>query len=196
MKAWQRYLLLSLLLVLPLLGMIARQYHVLTAGNEVVLKLVPVDPRSLFRGDYVTLNYEISSLDTGDLGGDDQFEQYGPVYVGLRWNPDSGFHQPTAVYASRPPVTAEPLVLRGEISYLQREAWNSESEQHEPVPLRLRVRYGIESYFVPEGSGRELERRARSEELAVLAAVVESGRSAIRGLRIDGESHYIPLFWQ
>ena len=33
-----------------------------------------------------------------------------------------------------------------------------------PFPVSTRVRYGIESYFVPEGQGRRLEALAQREE--------------------------------
>lgn len=42
--------------------MIASRYAILTSGREIVLETVPVDPRSLFRGDYVTLRYAISPV--------------------------------------------------------------------------------------------------------------------------------------
>ncbi len=38
-------------------GFIAYKEYTLRTGTEVILKTMPVDPRDLFRGDYVTLNY-------------------------------------------------------------------------------------------------------------------------------------------
>ena len=40
--------------------MIWDRTSLLANGREVVLDVVPVDPRSLFRGDYVILGYDIS----------------------------------------------------------------------------------------------------------------------------------------
>ena len=57
------------------------------------------------------------------------------------------------------------------------------------------VRYGIESYFVPEGQGKRLEALAREKKLAALIAVDASGNAAIKGLIIDGVLQYEePLF--
>jgi uncharacterized membrane-anchored protein len=52
------------------------------------------------------------------------------------------------------------------------------------------VRYGIESYFVPQGEGPRLEALARNRKLAALVAVDKSGNAAIKGLIIDGELQY------
>ena len=57
------------------------------------------------------------------------------------------------------------------------------------------VRYGIESYFVPEGQGRRLEELAREKKLAARIAVDGRGNAAIKGLVIDGVLQYEePLF--
>jgi len=57
------------------------------------------------------------------------------------------------------------------------------------------VRYGIESYFVPEGQGRKLEALAREKKLATLLAVDARGNAAIKGLIVDGVLQYEePLF--
>ena len=59
----RKFIIIVLFQVLLLVGIIAyRQYWVAT-GERVLLGTEPVDPRDIFRGDYVTLNYEISSLD-------------------------------------------------------------------------------------------------------------------------------------
>ena len=54
----------------------------------------------------------------------------------------------------------------------------------------VRVRYGIESYFVPEGQGRKLEDLAREKKLAALVAVDGRGNAAIKGLIVDGVLQY------
>jgi len=52
-------------------------------------------------------------------------------------------------------------------------------------PRTLRVSYGIESYFVPQGTGMAIERTEQSR-LEVVAAVAASGETAIKRLLIDG----------
>lgn len=64
----KRLLLLGLTLTICLQLMVLTTEFVssvwpLWFGKPILLKTVPVDPRSLFRGNYVLLNYEISVLD-------------------------------------------------------------------------------------------------------------------------------------
>ena len=59
----------------------------------------------------------------------------------------------------------------------------------------VRLRYGIESYFLPEAQGRKLEALAREKKLATLLAVDGEGNAAIKGLVVDGALQYEePLF--
>jgi uncharacterized membrane-anchored protein len=51
------------------------------------------------------------------------------------------------------------------------------------------VRYGLESYFVPEGEGKIIELTDKSR-LEIVAAVAPSGQSAIKRLLIDGKPVY------
>ena len=184
-----RYLALSLLLSLPLLGMVGRQLQILGQGIEVGLETVPVDPRSLFRGDYVRLSYAISRLDTAHLSGDDEFYLHDDIYVLLA--PEKDLYAASAVFRRRPAVPEGHVVIKGMVSSgVKRRLKDGESKMP-PVQSTLSVRYGIESYFVPEGTGRELESQASSGEVTVLVAILESGAAAIKGLRIDGNSHYI-----
>ena len=43
-------------------GFVAYKEFTLKTGDEILLKTLPVDPRDLFRGDYVILRYEIGTI--------------------------------------------------------------------------------------------------------------------------------------
>jgi uncharacterized membrane-anchored protein len=49
------------------------------------------------------------------------------------------------------------------------------------------ISYGLERYYLPEGTGRRIEEMARKSQLS---AIVVSGRAAIKGLVIDGKHVY------
>jgi uncharacterized membrane-anchored protein len=53
----------------------------------------------------------------------------------------------------------------------------------------VNVRYGIERYYVPEGSGREIEDLGRNAErrLSVVVSVDAGGNAAIKRLMLDGK---------
>jgi uncharacterized membrane-anchored protein len=184
-----RYLALILLLSLPLLGMVGRQIHILNEGVEVALEIVPVDPRSLFRGDYVSLNYAISRLNTAELDGDDEFALHDAIHVMLV--PDKDLYVATGVFQRPPAPSAGHVMIKGRVSSVSGQQWNRDENKLRSIPIVLSVRYGIESYFVPEGTGLELEKQASSGDVSVLAAVLESGAAAIKGLRMNGSNHYI-----
>lgn len=161
--------------------MIYDRITLVESGREVVLETVPVDPRSLFRGDYVILNYEISTLDTDKLGGGGGFERGDTVYVTLRQAQDQVWRA-RAIGRSYPEaVAANETVIRGRVSY--------------PGGANTRIKFGIEAYFVPEGEGKALEDLVRERKLQVLVAIAGDGEAAIKGLMVDGKLQYEePLF--
>ncbi|MBI4342022.1 MAG: GDYXXLXY domain-containing protein [Candidatus Omnitrophica bacterium] len=150
-------------------GIVANHEVALRTGQELVLDTVPVDPRDLFRGDYVVLSYPMSTLDLSSVPNDLPVPQRGQlVYVELVT--EAGRTVPRRVYARRPASAS--MVLRGRI----RSAYTRQ----------VQVEYGIESFFVPEGRGRPLE-TARGGALQVVAAVDRSGRAVIKSLRLNGK---------
>ena len=93
-----KFIFLVLLQVALLVGIIAyRQYWVAT-GERVLLRTAPVDPRDIFRGDYVSLRYDISTLDLDGLGAKGSFKSNEKVYVLLEKNQEGVF---SAVSLSR-----------------------------------------------------------------------------------------------
>jgi len=157
--------------------MIWERAGLLANGREVVLEVIPVDPRSLFRGDYVNLGYNISRVDAPSPTphrGDD-------IYVTLQ----KGAGDTWTVAGSRPQLPAsvgpDQVVLKGRVDYTSSAAAG---------PAQTFVHYGIESFFVPEGTGRELEALVREKKLSALIAVGSDGDAGIKGLVVDGKRVY------
>jgi uncharacterized membrane-anchored protein len=149
-----------------LAAMVVDRTLLLKSGREIVLPIVPVDPRDLFRGEYVRLGYDISTVPAMLLVGPAPARN-AAFYVTLEKNPQGGW-TPVKVTAAMP---------------------------NETNPTSTRVNYGIESYFVPEGQGRRLEDLAREKKMAARVAVDGRGNAAIKGLIIEGVQQYEePLF--
>jgi uncharacterized membrane-anchored protein len=108
-------------------------------------------------------------------------------YVVLEKKPD-GVWQNVKVASSMPQETSpDRVVLKARAAY----AWPARGS----TDASVRARYGIESYFVPEGQGKKLEALAREKKLAALLAVDSRGNAAIKGLVVDGVLQYEePLF--
>jgi len=184
-----RVLAAMLLLCGGLLALVESRAGILRNGTEVRLKTVPVDPRDLFRGDYVVLAYPISTVDGVAGSGERAFQRGETVYVTL--SPDTeGFARATGVARARPTVSGADVVMAGRVVATGLCALNEAGQADCAAGAkRLRIAYGLESYFVPEGEGRRIETTPRAR-IEVVAAVSASGEAAIKRLLIDGKLVY------
>jgi uncharacterized membrane-anchored protein len=175
-------LLAAFLLQAALLAwMIADRAILLSQGREIRLAVVPVDPRDLLRGDYVTLAYPISRLRSDEVGGDDAFTYQEPIYVSLREAP--GGWQAISIHRE-PPDTG--VFLRGTVE----DTFTNENCAVSAPCREVRIAYNLERFFVPEGEGRALEFLRNDQRISVDVAVAESGRAALKRLLVDGEVRY------
>ena len=152
-------------------GLLGFKQFTLSSGEQVLLRTMPVDPRDLFRGDYVILRYEISSFPAGTLklDAEDPRAWMGRrVYVPLAV--EGGYGRAIGIGFERPAG----LYLSGSLRAAGPDDWS--------------VDYGIESYFVPEGAGRAIETRG-GESLDVRVAIDRFGNAAIVAVLVDGEEN-------
>ena len=152
--------------VVFLVGMIADRAGPLLGGRTVLLRTVPVDPRDLLRGDYVTLNYEISRVAPGSLAVTNPSQWIGrTVYVTLVPEGDGRHYRGGAILTERP--AANITFIKGTLT--------------DPS----RIRFGIESYFVQEGKGRDYEEAIRRGRMWAEVALAADGDARLRGLVIE-----------
>jgi uncharacterized membrane-anchored protein len=62
-----RYLASFFILFLILISMTVEPITTNILGEEIFIKTKPLDPRDIFRGDYVQLNYEINDINLEKL---------------------------------------------------------------------------------------------------------------------------------
>lgn len=176
----------AVLLALAQIGflswIIAGRAAILRNGQVVLLKVEPVDPRDLLRGDYVRLGYEIGTVPVKMLDkapADGSFTQDGPVFVRLGEDGDGFWRVRSASLGAplrTPPAQGE-VDIRGDVS----------GGQSLGAGASLRVQYGIDRYYVPEGEGRAIEAGMRERSFAILAAVGSDGTPQIKAL-MDGDT--------
>ena len=150
--------------VAVLLLLIAQSARPWLTGTTVRLRVVPVDPRDLFRGDYLILTYDFTNqLPPGtnreffSRAGDEIFVSVEPVEDGKHWRTASlGWSQPQSG-----------VFLRG-------HAWGHPGNE-----------FGIEKYFVQEGHGRHYEKIIREKRLWAEVAVTRDGKAALERLIIE-----------
>lgn len=181
-------------------AMVWDRVSLLRSPTVVTLETAPIDPRDLFRGHYVILSYAISSLPLGELDGDDDFESGSPIYVELK--PEGDVSRAVAAWREHREPAPGNAIIRGRVNYVVQDMAVTDmpgDEEGRRIPCpdcgNAFVSYGIESYFVPEGEGRELEDSRNAGRLTIDVAVGRGGTPAIKQLRLDGEPVYEePLF--
>jgi len=153
---------------------VATQERALRSGTTILLETRPVDPRDLLRGDYVILNYKISSIPTNLFSPPlTNTLPYGrPVWVAL--SPRGEFHE--LVRASTDCFEAGP----GEVMLRAKSRW---WDGGRTASREVGVEYGLERYFVREGTGNP------RGKLTVQAVVPHSGRANIKQVFLDGKPY-------
>jgi len=165
--------------LLSLTGLASVKAYTLVCGTTVTLQVVPLDPRDMFRGDYVSLNYAISTVRTKE-----SFEPDSEAFVTLEKN---GLYWIASNVSKDPPALSHSQVaIKGKIGWVNRGDWNSAGEQlnrlvnSQGAMNEVHVRYGIEQAFVPEGTGRKLE---KLKKLKVDVAIDHFGNSVVKSVR-------------
>lgn len=150
------------------LGLIASKQYTISTGKKVLLETVPVDPRDFLRGDYIILRYKISDLDMNKIiSNRTSFNRGEKIYVKLE---QKGKYWEAVGIKNKKEIEKDDVIIKGKVKY------------------NNRVEYDIESYFVPEGKGKEIEqsmRRGSGNTVSVEAIVDKSGNAVINKLYIN-----------
>lgn len=152
--------------------MIVNQELLLARGTKVMLQCRPIDPRSLFSGDYVILNYKISEINEtivsqSGIKETERLEKKN-IYVALKPDPGGKYYTAAAISENINELKQRyKIIIRGRVEYAGRT---------------LNVHYGVESYFVPQREGKIIEENLK--DVSVEVSVSERGDSAISKLFI------------
>lgn len=163
--------------------MVFDRVRLVKTGTEIVLPIVPVDPRDLFKGDYVRLGYPISRPAAVEFDGPEP-ERNAWAYAVIEpvADPAQGWKVVRISSAYPRTLAAGQVALKAKAP----AGWNRKT------PF---LHFGLERYYVPEGTGLALEKMAAEKKLAAIVAVDRSGNAAIKGLSVDGRKVYDePMF--
>lgn len=173
----KKYLIGITLPLLLLFSMTILPLATIFFGETILLKTRPIDPRDLFRGDYVILNYEISEIETTKLPKniidgykEDYYQlQNKEIFVVLKTSPT--YHEVEYATLEKP---NSKLFLKGRIQWVNIE-YKSTNNQNPDLSsqelLSVQVQYNLDKYFVPENTGRDLEDLASKGQLAAKVKV-------------------------
>lgn len=148
---------------LVLTGMVVKASAPLWTGQEIRIKTIPVDPRSLFRGNYALLNYDISTLPATAFQ-EKPLRQGETVYV--RLEEKNNLYHYAGASLEKPD---QGVFLKGRIT-----------SRHAPY----RVKYGIEAFFAPKQEALLLQKDLRNGGVAILM-VTDDGEVALQDIVAD-----------
>jgi uncharacterized membrane-anchored protein len=162
-KKWNKWFTLSLVVpIFILMGMITQPMMTIVFGETIILKTLPLDPRDRWRGDYVSLKYEIQQIPFIFFDPDifkikepfkDEYTSIRiPVYVELKKS--NSFYSVKKVTRVKP---SSNIYLKGDIYY-------SPYSNNEFIQVRYE---DINTFYVEEKTGGELEEKARKGDLLV-----------------------------
>lgn len=169
-----------------LLILTAKPLWTLTSGEDISLLTVPVDPRDLFYGDYVTLRYEIEEVPKEKLTKN----------LLTKLETDTAYNR-VEVYGK--------LVQEGEIFtleeltdekptnalYLTGNVYNYPYVNEEGIDV-FDVNFNLNRFFVPENMGTELEELSRQGRL-VAHIKVKNGYALLKDIKAAEQKNNIPI---
>jgi len=148
-----------------LVVMIAKPARTLLSGQTILLRVVPANPRDMFRVEYVVLGYEFSTLPADVIPGiTNNDEESRAVYVSLEPEEDGRHWRASNYSLERPPGV---VFIEGRTT-----RWR-------------RLEFGIESFFVQAGEGRKYEEAVRDQKLSAEIALDENGQAVLKRLVIE-----------
>lgn len=176
-----RIAVIAIVMTLLLVGMVTKKQYTLNTGALIELKTQPIDPRSLFRGDYVRLSYAINRLEVAAYPVLKSMNNHDEVFVTL--TNKGALWEAVSVSDTYPEHKPGDVVIRGEI--------NQSARMRRAMGDLVPVRYGIENYFVAEDEGQVLEGLRNQQKVSLQIAVDHFGNAGIKAVLVDHKPLYI-----
>ncbi|KUO61946.1 MAG: hypothetical protein APF84_04750 [Gracilibacter sp. BRH_c7a] len=135
----KKFLIAVLIPLLILIGLTIIPVKTMLYGQEILLETRAVDPTDLFRGDYIIVSPKISQIPKTKFPSM-ELDNNKKIYVLLKQ--EGPYHVVDSIATTQP---QEGLYLEGRIPFYY---FDSELVQ---------VDYSLDKYFIPQGSGKQLE---------------------------------------
>lgn len=149
---------------------------ILTGGEEVLLKIRPVDPRDPFRGDYITFQYDISWIrgksSFYSLVSQEKIKYGDRIYIPLV-KKGNYWIKNGSVNKDKPNAG---IFIKGVIKDIK---WGSD------LPEEIFVSYGIEEYFIPENSGRNVN--FNRQDAFAKVVLDKNGNAVLKSVYVNGK---------
>ena len=178
MNKWM--ILVAIVQVGVLLTISFQREWIFRTGDVVYLRTAPVDPRDIFRGDYVQLDYDVSIPESSSISDKmhTALRKGNKYYQSIFVHIDKGENGVADIVDISTEPPEDGLYLK---AFIGRNIWQDYRN-------RGRIKYGIEKYFVEQNSGKQLENKLgkgnewqTSMEMEV--ALSRSGTAVVKGHR-------------
>ncbi len=150
----QKIVLAVIVQLVILVSFAAKRAYTINTGTVITLHANTVDPFDTFRGDYVSLNYDIAKIAEVK-----PFKDGEQIYTVLE--KDYPYWKLVGRYYNKPELKASQVLIKGKADY------------------GGHINLGIETYYVPEGEGKKLERK---KDLLVEVAVDNTGCAMVKSV--------------
>jgi len=162
--------------LLLLIGLTVKPLWALTYGEDISLLTVPVDPRDLLYGDYVTLRYEIeevakSEIPTSILREIEKRPNSNQLTVYGKLVKQGDFYVLDSLTDKKP---------KGSI-YLTGKLNRYDYQNNTGISVHS-INFGLDRYYVPENTGKELEDLSAKGQL-VAHLKVKNGYGILRDIQ-------------
>lgn len=157
-KELANLIILIAIILIVLVSFIAYNQWPILTGKRIVLDTRPVDPFDPFRGQFITISYEISQINNTK-----SFETGDSIYISLKED-EKGVWRLKDTSRSKPEIGD---FIKGKVTYSSED--------------RVSVEYGIEQYFF------ERNTNLPRSNLTVEVAVSNSGRAKMIRLLHNGQ---------
>ncbi len=186
MKVKKLFIIIAILFQIISVASIAiSKESILLSGKKITLQTAPVDPRDIFKGDYVKLKFSLSSIPFHQLV--QEIKKYGlkkgqKVYLTITID-KYGLGQAEKLFLNPP---EHKVYLTGYVtSHWPYKNYKPDSEDDcDKNKQPVSVKFGIEQYYVEQGKGKIIEsilgkRDEFQQPMLVKVAVAENGDSVI-----------------
>ena len=160
--------------VCVLAGMLIKANLPLWTGQEIRVKVIPSDPRSLFRGNYVRLKYDFSRIPSRYPLHRKKLRKGEIVYISLRQD-SNGLYELSRASLKRP---SSGIFLRGRIRFHGSRTTLS----GDTVNDLYSVRFGIEAFFTPKNKALQMEESLQKDGGVAILMVSSGGQAAIKDI--------------
>lgn len=170
--------------IIILLAMLVKANMPLWFGTEIKIKVKPVDPRSMFRGNYVRLTYDFSSIEINYKHPlyDKNLRKGEKIYISFTKTDDIYVYNKISLEEPTNTIYIQGRIKRKPYKIYNYKLSSAEQENHNKKNLLIRIKVAnISALFAPKEKALSLESTLKDGAVSVLM-VNDNGKVMIKSI--------------